>query len=134
MKSSAQDRELKWPELAGDCFRPPAAAKAAVLPIVGERGEPCFAVTVDQRWLCGSEGDLALFDSVAAASRFLQLVKVPIHRLLFGPAQVLDRYWGKRRQCYRLAGQGLASCSQCRIGEQSRAREVDEFARQDDCW
>jgi hypothetical protein len=134
MESGARSSGLRWPEVAGDSSRPQQQVKAAICPVVVEEAEPCFAVTIDQRWLCGSEGELTLFNTMAAASRFLHLVKLPVHALVFGPPEVLKLSEHQALQCFRLSRHGLASCSGCRVGQRSHAQEAREFARQDDRW
>jgi hypothetical protein len=134
MKSQARNSELRWPEFAGSPPRQSKQVKAAICPVVFEEGDRCFAVAIDQRWLCGSDGEMTFFNTMAAASRFLHLVKVPVHGLIFGAPQAVALRERQALQCFRLSAQGLASCSQCQVGQQSHAREAREFARMDDRW
>jgi hypothetical protein len=134
MKSQACASEVRWPDFAGTSSWQQHHVNAAICPVVIGEGQPCFAVTVDQRWLCGSEGERTFFNTMAAASRFLNLVKVPGHAFMFGPPQALKLRERESSQCFRLANQGLASCRDCWIGERSHALEAQEHARQDDCW
>jgi hypothetical protein len=134
MKSQAAKSDPTWPEIAGGPARHQKAATAAVFPVVVEHGERCFGVSIDQRWLRGSRGELTFFDSIAAASRFLQLVKMPVHGLIFAPPQALELGRTQAVQCFSLSRQGLASCCRCQLGQSNHAREAREYARQDECW
>jgi len=134
MGFSVSSSSLRWPRFAGTLSRVQGPVRAVVVPIIGELGEPCFAVTLDQRWLCGSQGEVAFFNSVAAASRFLQLLRVPVGGLAFGSPQTFDEREGWRRQCFRLSAHGLAACRQCAQGELACVREAQELQRQDDRW
>jgi hypothetical protein len=116
MESGARSSALRWPEVAGDSSRPQKQLRAAICPVVIEEAEPTF------------------FNTMAAASRFLHLVKLPVHGLIFGPPQALKLSERQALQCYRLSRHGLASCSQCRVGKRSRAQEAREYARRDERW
>lgn len=124
--------DIKWPEFAVAPSRQRESARAVVIPMVVKRGGPCFAVTVDQRWLCGSEGELTFFSSMAAARRFLELMKVD--GFSFGVAQAVAAQHCTRVQCYCLASQGLRACTRCSIGELAAARAVKEEALQQNYW
>jgi hypothetical protein len=134
MKPQAKSPDARWPEIAAGPDRQCQSVTATVFPVIVDQGARCFGVFIDQRWLCGSRGELALFDSVAAASRFLQLVKVPVHGLIFAPPRILELRHAQAIQCFSLSRQGLASCCRCQLGQENHAREAREFARQDDCW
>ncbi len=78
-----------------------------VRPLDLDSDGPCFAITFDQRWLCDSDGALIFFDSFAAASLYLHLLKVDHFKLG-------DRYdgyaWALGRDdfhYYRLIGRRL---------------------------
>jgi len=134
MKAQATKPKPKWPELAAGPNGQDRPIRAAVFPVVVEDGKRCFAVSVDQRWLCGSRGELTFFDTIAAASRFLQLVRMPVHGLRFEPAQAPTVAETQAVQCFSLSRQGLTSCCRCRLGQHSRALEAREYARQDERW
>lgn len=73
-----------WLELAMFGAAPSIAREGegvSVRPLNMGGGRPCFAITFDQRWLCDSDGALTVFDSFAAASLFLHLLKVDRFRL-----------------------------------------------------
>lgn len=89
----------------------PPWAMAAVHPVTRDGRQPCFGVTLDQRKLCGSGGRLTLFDSMAAANRFLQSLNV--HCLVLGAPFDRDIVAQDRPQCFRLGPSGLAPCGKC---------------------
>lgn len=89
----------------------PQWAVAAVHPVTRGGRQPCFGVTLDQRTLCGSGGCLTLFDSMAAASRFLQSLNV--HCLVLGAPFDGDVLAADAAQCFRLVPSGLAPCGKC---------------------
>ena len=73
-------------------------------------GEPCFAITFGQCWLCDNSGALTVFDSFASASLFLHLLKVD----RFKPG---ERYNGNAWDlgcddvcCYRFKGRRFFEC------------------------
>jgi hypothetical protein len=134
MKSQVTKDDPRWPEIAAGPARLQKAVRAAVFPVIVEQGERCFGVSIDQRWLRGSQGELTFFDTIAAASRFLQLVKLPVHGLVFAPPQTIELHRGHAVQCFSLSRQGLAGCCRCQLGQRNRAREAREYARQDECW
>lgn len=42
----------------------------------GEAGGGCYALSMDDRWLCTGDGRLTVFNGLEAALRFLKLVRV----------------------------------------------------------
>lgn len=132
MKPASGNTDPKWPEIAAGPDR--RGVKAAVFPVVVDRGERCYGISIDQRWLCGSRGEPTCFDTIAAASRFLQLVKLPVHGLVFAPPQAIAARPNDAIQCFHLTRQGLASCCRCPVGQRNHAREAREAACQDDRW
>lgn len=132
MELALGDRQVKWPEFVSTmaCRREPA--RAVVCPIVIGEGEPCFAVQLDRQWLCGSQGNLTFFDSREAADRFLSLIR--IDQIDYEKPRAVARSHAPGYQCFRLTDFGLTACAQCRFGEASLGREIQEHARQSDRW
>jgi hypothetical protein len=69
------DRPATWLDMAGASQWRPRGAKVRIHPVVGPKGE-CYALTLDRRWLCGTDGSVTLFHGLRAAVRFLQLARV----------------------------------------------------------
>lgn len=86
-------------------------AIAAVHPIDLDQHQPCCGVTVDQRWLCGSDGALTLFDSISAATRFLNLLNV--ERIAKGGRRDCVIAEQKTLQCFQLGAKGITACNKC---------------------
>jgi hypothetical protein len=106
---------IKWLELAISPRWQEEGRVAAVHPMgVGER-QPCFGITLDQRWLCSSDGALTIFDSMAAATRFLQLLKMD--RLAMGGDCAFEAVESDPFQCFHLDANGLTVCRKCRAGD-----------------
>lgn len=68
-------RPATWLEMAGASQWHPEGAKVRIHPVVGPEGQ-CFALTLDRRWLCGTNGSVTLFHGLGAAVHFLQLAQV----------------------------------------------------------
>jgi hypothetical protein len=85
-----------------------------VHPLILVENKPHFAMTLNRRWLCGGDGALTVFDSTAAASRFLQLLKVDRHAI----EECCDCEVPKHSalQCFQLGPKGLAGATR-RKGE-----------------
>ena len=132
MEQQATPLEIRWPKFLDAPLHQRKRVIAAVCPMVLDDVGPCFAVTLNQRWLCGSGGERTCFDSIAAAARFLHLMKVSGF-VFEAPRAVVARDQG-RFQCFRLSSRGLTSCDRCRIGECALLREAQEYARQQDRW
>ena len=71
----ASTRPATWLEVARVPQWQPQGAKVCIHPVVGPKGE-CYALTLDSRWLCGTDGSVTLFHGLGAAVRFLQLAHV----------------------------------------------------------
>lgn len=71
-------RFVTWLELAFSAVssREQAKADVVVRSLDMGRAKPCFGVTLGRRWLRSSDGALTVFDSLAAVSLFLHLLKV----------------------------------------------------------
>jgi hypothetical protein len=67
-------RPATWLEMGALQWRPQEAT-VRIHPVVGPQGE-CYALTLDGRWLCGTDGSVTLFHGLGAAVRFLQLAQV----------------------------------------------------------
>lgn len=128
--SEAEDkRVVKWIDLALSSRRQDVVA--AVHPIALHENRPCVAVTLDQRWLCGSDGALTFFDSMSAATRFLSLLRVNRFAPDGGDADIPGEV---SYQCFQLDAQGITACSKCRIGFEAQSRSAREFAQQEERW
>lgn len=86
--------------------------EATVHPMSVPGGKPCFAVTIDQCWLCGDDGALTLFDSLAAAAHFLNLLN--IEGFAHGEPSARGIELDEARQCFQLGRNGLTGCQECR--------------------
>jgi hypothetical protein len=106
---------VKWLELAISSRWQEEGAVASVHPMrVGER-QPCYGITLDQRWLCSSDGALTVFDSMAAATRFLGLLNMDhlaVERR--GESELPE---SDPCQCFHLDDKGLTVCRKCRAGD-----------------
>jgi hypothetical protein len=67
-------RPATWLEMGALQWRPQGGT-VRIHPVVGPQGE-CYALTLDHRWLCGTNGSVTLFHGLGAAVRFLQLAQV----------------------------------------------------------
>lgn len=132
MESEIGCRDVTWPDYVSVGAQMRQEAGAIVCPLVMEDGETCFAVRLGQRWLCGSRGCLTFFHSLAAARRFLRLIHVD--DIAFGMPQPVPARNPERYQCFRLAGLGLTTCGQCRIGTDSCRRELQETEQLEEPW
>jgi hypothetical protein len=68
-------RPATWLEMAGAPQWRSVPPKIRIHPVVGPEGA-CFALTLDARWLCDTQGRVTLFHTLGAAVRFLQLAQV----------------------------------------------------------
>jgi hypothetical protein len=94
-------------------------SEVSVHPMEGE-GRRCFAMTLGEQWLCGSDSALSVFDTYDAASRFLTMLNVP-HFSLGTQRQVNDDQCDNF-QCFRLGRQGLTPCEECEAGRKRYQR------------
>ena len=74
MKAAA-GRPATWLEVAGSPQWGAQDAKVRIHPVAGPKGE-CYALTLDNRWVCGTNGGVTLFHGLGAVVRFLQLAHV----------------------------------------------------------
>jgi len=103
-----------------------------VLPVVTGEDQQCYALALDQRWLCGSDGALTFFDSKAAATRFLELMNVD--KYVEGEGSEPVALGSDPFQCFQYGAKGLKSCDKCMRGDESRSAAVREFARWEERW
>jgi hypothetical protein len=118
--NQAVDRPIvNWLELAVSTRWQKEGTVAALHPMGAEEGRPCFGVTLEERWLCGSSGALTFFDSIPAATRFLHLLSLDSLALADG----CDRGLSAREslQCFRLGPSGLTACGKCRNDDEANA-------------
>lgn len=132
MEQSSGRSLIKWLELTVSGRWKKLGAKMTVHPVSVGEGQQCFAMALDQRWLCGSDGALTFFDSMTAATRFLQLLNVDNY--VEGEGCGRDTSWRDAFQCFQLDAKGLRTCDKCRIGGDSRAQAMREFARCEERW
>lgn len=113
-------------------------AEATVYPMSLHDQKPCFAMTIDQRWLRGGDGTLTLFDSLAAVAHFLELININgfAHGEL--PSRTLPQ--NEECRCLQLGKDGLVACQDCRCGnalpvggiEKLPAWQEEDWSRWDD--
>lgn len=123
---------IKWLELSVSGAWKKGGATMTVHPVNVGRDRQCYALALGQRWVCGSDGALTFFDSVTAAGRFLELLNVDDYAQgdgCDGASLARDPC-----QCFQFGGKGLRTCDKCRIGDESRAQAIREFARWEECW
>ena len=123
---------IKWLELAVSPSWQDMGAVAMLRPIQIDERLPCFGVTLDQRWLCGSDGTLTFFDSVSTATRFLNLLHVD--RIAVGESCDGMASRQMRFQCFQLCARGLKPCHKCQVGEAAYSRATVECARAEERW
>lgn len=102
---------ITWLELAMSAVSPHGQTVdtgVVVHPLDMDKHEARWGITLDKRWLCGSDGDLTVFDSLVATARFLHLLKVD----RFTVGERCDENKWKREQdpshCYRIERSRLA--------------------------
>jgi hypothetical protein len=123
---------VKWLELVVSSHQQDENLVVRVHPV--RRGDrlPCFGISLDQRWLSSSEGTLTVFDTVAAATRFLNLLNLD--------APTADTRGEVRLsasdpfQCFRLDAQGLAVCTRCRPEGRTPAPATTDDVFSDERW
>lgn len=123
---------MKWLELSVSACWKKNDATLTVHPVSMGENQQCFALTLDQRWLCGSDGALTFFDSKAAATRFLELLNV--NDYVEGDDGVGLEFGVDPFQCFQYGAKGLKSCDKCARGDESRSAAVREFARWEERW
>lgn len=105
------NKTITWLELAMSAVSPRWQEGAGVIvrPIDMGRSKPCFGITHGQRWLRGSDGALTVFDSLAAATLFLHLLKV--ERVTLGePLDDAEEWEQETFNCCRLEGRRFEVC------------------------
>lgn len=98
---------IGWLELAVSSKE----AIAAVRPMTWDEHQQCCGVTVGQRWLCGSDGTLTCFNTVSAATRFLNLLQVD--RIAQGGRHDCNESERDAFQCFKLGARGILPCNKC---------------------
>lgn len=131
--SRSCDRPLmKWLELSVSGSWKKNDATMTVHPVSTGEHQQCFALALDRRWLCGSDGALTFFDSKAAATRFLELLNVEDY--VEGEGCERMALGADPFQCFQYGAKGLKSCDKCARGDESRSAAVREFARWEERW
>lgn len=120
---------IGWLELAVASRR--NGAIAALHSIEFDEHRSCYGVTVDQRWLCGLDGMLMLFDALPAATRFLRILRVA--RIAKGGWRECDKSSPGAFRCLKLGPTGLSPCIRCR-GETPRLQERSKDALDGRHW
>lgn len=101
---------IRWLDLAISAVSPRTRDEglvAAVHPINLNEQRACYGVTLNQRWLCGSDDTLTCFESMLGAMRFLKLLKV--EHIVIGGRWDFARTGQAAIQFYRLGTQGLSA-------------------------
>lgn len=112
MEISAQSGKLAtWLELAvaPDWRRSTCKIRVHAL---GQREGGCYAISMDNRWLCVGNGGLTVFHGLSAALRFLKLLRIDN----FEPGEAADvgSVCNGRRYCLsEVKDRGLLACD-CR--------------------
>lgn len=75
MTMTVSARAATWLELAVAPDWQRQRAQIRLHPVKGQEGR-CFALSMNDRWLCVSQGQLTVFRGRDAAARFLKLVHV----------------------------------------------------------
>jgi hypothetical protein len=132
MRLTSCAHTVKWLELAISPRWQEVGAVATVQAMHRDGGHSCFGITLDQRWLCSSEGALTVFDSLAAAIRFLKLLNVD-PRTDGGHCDAPSSDPGQF-QCFRLDANGLSVCGKCREHVRRPALATAEDVFQEERW
>lgn len=77
---------------------------------VGQRDGGCYAISMDDRWLCVGTGGLTIFHGLSAALHFLKLLRIDD----FEPGETADVAWAGKSERYCLCtdkSRGLLPCS-----------------------
>lgn len=77
---------------------------------VGGRGRPCFAISMNNRWLCAASGCLTVFFGLGSALHFLKLWR--IENFEPGEAHIGSVECSDSRHCLSIGGDG--SLRRCR--------------------
>lgn len=109
METSAQSGKLAtWLELAVAPDWRRSACKIRVHAL-GQRDGGCYAISMDNRWLCVGSGGLTVFRGLSAALRFLKLLRIDN----FEPGEAADvasLCTGERYCLYEDKNRGLLAC------------------------
>lgn len=99
--------------------------EATAHPVKTTGGKTCFALAKDERWLRGQDNALALFDSQAAAERFLGTMKLEA----FSPGEPAASAVapGAARRCFQLRSEGLVSCRECDVGKAGNSPNTEDY-------
>lgn len=101
-------RNATWLELAVAPLWKNKPARVRIHPLKGG-GSRCVGISVDERWLCSSDGRLTVFGGRESAARFLDLLHIDY--LEDGDAVDLPENCGcGDEQCLCLSGAGLRPC------------------------
>ena len=103
-------RPATWLDVAGVPQWGPQDAKVRIHPVAGPKGE-CYALSLDHRWVCGTNGGVTLFHGLGAAVRFLQVAQV--YDFEAGEQAELASCMTKEVQC--LCVRGGRSLQPCRV-------------------
>lgn len=110
-------REATWLELA---VAPAWRLDQTEIQVHPMEERPCYALTLEERWLCGSDNALSVFQSFNAAQRFLEMLRVSRFELAGSRAVEQDR--SDNFQCFCLGSQGLTPCEDCDVGRKRREK------------
>lgn len=117
-------RNANWLELAVAPAWRLDKTEVHVHPMEGG-GKACYALTLDKRWLCGSDNALSMFKSLDAAQRFLSMLRVP--RVELGEGCSVEGACNGDCQCFCLGRHGLTPCEECEVGKR-RNQKASEAA------
>jgi len=124
MRTNSGEPAIGWLELtASSKWR---GAIASVHPINLDEHQLCYGVTVEQHWLCDSDGALTIFESMSAATRFLHLLNMD--RIGKGGSRDRNELGHAAFQCFQLTARGLKACNKCRVGNRVCAQGHCEYA------
>ena len=96
---------ITWLELAVSSRWQKDGSTAIVHPVRHCLHRPCLGISLNQHWLCSNEGQLTVFDSLPAATRFLNLLKIDN----IVPGEPRDVPEHTDFQCYSLGSRGLTA-------------------------
>lgn len=132
MRLTSSAHTVKWLELAISPRWQEVGTVATVHSMHRDGDYSCFGITLDERWLCSSEGALTVFDSTAAAARFLSLLNVD--RRTEGERRDAPSSDPRQFQCFRLDAKGLTVCGKCRVHVRPPALATTEDVFQEERW
>lgn len=112
-------REATWLELAVAPAWRLDQTEIQVHPMEGQE-RPCYALTLEERWLCGSDNALSVFHSFNAAQRFLEMLRVSHFEL--GSSRAVEQERSDNFQCFSMGSHGLTPCEDCEVGRRRREK------------